>query len=120
MKRFEIITKTGENYGDIIKNIDGNTAALGAYYNDQLIAAEQNHTEILYFENIPFAELPSSNFQNITMIERTIMNFLREHDLPKKVCILCDNSDTARLYKVVYNLYYSETKADRFEDDTWD
>lgn len=120
MNRFQVIINKESTDLNVIKNISGTTAELGTYYKDQLIQAEKAQTDILYFENIEFDTVPSTNFQNITMIERTIMNFLLEHNFPKKVCILCDDEEKAKLYKVVYNFYFPGIKAERLDDDSWD
>ena len=120
MNRLDVILKTEAMTSNIIKNITGTTAELAAYYKECLIQAESEEIETLYFESIEFDPTPSTNFQSIAMIERTIMAFLGEHSFPKKVVVACTNDEQAKLYKVVYNFYFPGIKADRLDDDSWD
>lgn len=120
MPRLEVTVRNEHSFDTIIPNTASDPRALAVQYQEALMQAEQSKTEMLCFENIPFVEKKSTNFQNILILERCIMEFLREHDFPKKVRIICESREVAELYKVVYNFYFPATKADRLDDDKWD
>ncbi len=120
MNRFYVIEEEKKNIPNMIQNPVSDPHLLADYYQKALTAAADQETETIYFEEIPFAEKKSSNFQNILILERCIMDFLRNHEYPKQVCMVCGSRETAELYKVVYNFYYSSSKEDRLEDDRWD
>lgn len=120
MPRLEVTVRNENSFDNIIPNTSSDPRALADQYRTALTQAEQSKAEILSFESIPFVERKSTNFQNILILERCIMEFLREHDFPTKVRILCESREVAELYKVVYNFYFPATKADRLDDDKWD
>lgn len=120
MIRFNVIEKTETNALEIIQNPEGNALALADFYRSKLAEAAAAHAELICFENIPFSEKNSDNFQNIYILEKCIMDTLRNQKFPNKVQIVCEDAKTAELYKVVYNFYYPGSKADRLEDESWD
>ncbi|MBQ6376416.1 MAG: hypothetical protein IJJ52_02140 [Lachnospiraceae bacterium] len=63
---------------------------------------------------------PSEQFSSINRFEKPIVEYLRTHDAPKTVRIVCDSEETARFCKVVYNMYYADSKEERIEDAQWD
>ncbi len=120
MIRLEVIEKAKNDDSAVIANPVANALELADFYSQKLEEAAAAQEELLCFESIPFAGKPSENFQNIHILEKCIMDFLRKHEFPKKVKIVCDEEKTAEFYKVVYNFYYPATKADRLDDDKWD
>jgi len=120
MPRLEVIERSEAVNAPIIPNTTTDPRALAAQYQEALDAAAINEAALVCFENIPFEEKTSTNFQNILILERCIMEFFRSHEFPKKVQIICDTREKAELYKVVYNFYYPATKADRLDDEKWD
>lgn len=120
MIRLEVIEKTAENAGSAIANPVPAGPQLAEFYAETLTKAAADHTDLLCFDSIPFVEKVSINFQNIHILEKCIMDFLRTSEYPKQVQILCDTAKTAELYKVVYNFYYPGSKAERLDDDKWD
>lgn len=121
MIRLEVIERDEEHtYPDITPNQSDDPHILADSYKEKLSEAARLEKEILYFEGIPFVEKKSTNFQNITILEKCIMDFLRQSAFPKKVCIVCENHDISELYKVVYNFYFSPSKEERLDDDKWD
>lgn len=119
MIRFEVIT-TDNKPADLISNPTENTIELANFYRNELTKAAASQTEHLYFESIAFEEKRSSNFQNINILEKCIMDFLFEHEYPKKVYVVCDSPEKAELYKVVYNFSYPEMEDEKLDDDMWD
>ncbi len=75
-------------------------------------------TAVLYY-TAPSGK-PSDQFSSINRFEKPIVEYLRTHDAPETVRIVCDSEDTARLCKVVYNMYYADSKKARIDDDQWD
>ncbi len=120
MLRLNVIEKKGNESIDFIKNPTINALKLADYYRRKLAEASDTDTEVLTFESITFVEKNSKNFQNIYILEKCIMDYLREHEFPKKVQIACDDNKIAELYKVVYNFYYPGSKAERLDDESWD
>ena len=51
---------------------------------------------------------------------RTMLTFMDTHPYPEQIRIVCDSEETARLYKVIYNFWFAEEKAERMDDDSWD
>lgn len=119
MIRFDVIT-TDNKPADLISNPAGNALELADFYRNELTKASTSQTEVLYFSAIEFEEKRSSNFQNINILEKCIMDFLFEHEFPKKVYVVCDRPEKAELYKVVYNFSYPEMEDDKLDDDKWD
>ncbi|BAK99233.1 hypothetical protein OBV_20350 [Oscillibacter valericigenes Sjm18-20] len=44
---------------------------------------------------------------------RAIMDFLRDHDTPRRVRVVCHTKDSAKIWRQTYNFWFAETKADR-------
>lgn len=87
------------------------------YYTEQLAAADGG---IVSFQSLPKQDPPSKSFFDIGVVESAIIDYLRDHDKPEQVRIICDDSEMARLYKVVYNFNFAVTKDDRMMEDDWD
>lgn len=120
MLRLNVIElKDNENI-DFIKNPEGTALELADFYREKMAEATEAQADVINFENITFVEKNSENFQNIYILEKCIMDYLRNKEFPKKVQIVCDNAKTAELYKVVYNFYYPGSKAERLDDENWD
>ncbi|MEE1087129.1 MAG: hypothetical protein U0L05_08225 [Schaedlerella sp.] len=117
MIRLEVIT--AEKNNNMIFNPVGTTLELADFYRQKMAEAADAHQDILYLDGIPFEEKRSMNFQNIGILEKCIMDYLQDHEFPKKVCIICDSDEKTELYKVVYNFYYPEIEDDKLDDDRW-
>lgn len=120
MLRLNVIEKKENESIALIKNPTNNALELADFYREKLTEASDANADVLNFESITFAEKNSENFQNIYILEKCIMDYLREHSFPKKVQIICENKQVAELYKVVYNFYYPGSKAERLDDENWD
>lgn len=120
MIRLNVIEKSKCNVSNLITNPCPAGPELAAFYKEKLEEAAKAQSELISFDAIPFEEKVSANFQNIHILEKCIMDFLRTNEYPKQVQILCDTADAAELYKVVYNFYYPASKAERLDDDKWD
>lgn len=91
-----------------------------SHYLTQLEEAGAAKAERLDFQSAPPGEKTSDNFALYGEIEQAILDYLKEHDFPKEVRIVCDNEDVAKEYRVVYNFWFAESKAARLNDGTWD
>lgn len=120
MIRLNVIEQKESSPIDCIQNPTGNVLELTDFYKAKMAEATEAKAEILNFESIPFTEKKSDNFQNIYIIEKCIMDYVRDQEFPRKVQIVCDSSEAAELYKVVYNFYYPGSKAERLDDESWD
>lgn len=120
MLRLNVIEKKENENIDFIKNPTNNALELADFYKTKMAEAFDTNANVLNFESIAFVEKNSENFQNIYILEKCIMDYLRKHDFPKKVQIVCSDPKVAELYKVVYNFYYPGSKAERLDDENWD
>lgn len=120
MPRLNVIEQKEAASISYLKNPTQSALDLADFYKEKLAESTASKSDIINFESILFSEKNSENFQNIYILEKCIMDHLREHEFPKKVQIVCPDSTTAELYKVVYNFYYPGSKAERLDDDSWD
>ena len=120
MIRLNVIELKENESIDFIKNPEGTALQLADFYREKMTEATETKTDIVNFECIKFVDKNSENFQNIYILERCIMDYLREKEYPKKVQIVCDKHEVAELYKVVYNFYYPGSKSERLDDECWD
>ena len=44
-----------------------------------------------------------------------IMDFLRQHDLPEQVRMVCHTPEAANVYRQIWNMWFASTKAERME-----
>ena len=51
--------------------------------------------------------------QAATVALRAMMDWLAEHELPRRVRMVCHTEATAAIYRQTWNLWYAEEKADR-------
>ena len=114
--RLDVLLGTQTDYEAAIP-APGAGKDVAAYYQDQLAHSAGDAVE---FQSIPPQDKPSQAFALINVIEGAIMEYLREHESPAQVRIICTDEEIARLYKVVYNFSFATTKADRMDDDHWD
>ena len=114
--RLEVILGTQADYEAAIPAPDAEED-VAAYYQDQLAGSTG---DAVAFQSIPPQDKPSQTFGLMNVIESAIMQYLREHESPAQVRIICTDEEIARLYKVVYNFSFATTKAERMDDDHWD
>ena len=115
----DVITGTPQEYEAALAH-PKECADIRTYYFSKLEEAGAAKTERLDFQSASPGEKASDNFALYGEIERAILDYLKEHDYPKEVRIVCDDEDVAKEYRVVYNFWFAETKAARLNDGTWD
>ena len=84
----------------------------------QTNSAEQ--ADVVCFKSVVPSKTQSENFSVIGDMMRVMLTFMDEHSYPQRIRIVCDNDETARLYKVIYNFWFAEEKSERMDDDSWD
>lgn len=120
--KLEVVTGTPEQFVTSVPAPECERIMAGykAYVAGKLSEAEAAGIRTVCMQSIPMAEEASDNFAAIGWIEQAIKEFQAEHDLPEIVRIVCDSDETAMQYKVVYNMFYADSKAMRLQDDRWD
>ncbi len=93
-------------------------SSLREYYTR--ILSEARDSDSIDLKSIPLQRKPSEAFRLMGLIEDAIVAYLRDHNRPQTVRIVCTDEDIARMYKVVYNFRYADSKANRMDDDHWD
>lgn len=120
--KLEVITGTSEEFAAAAAQPDCERSMAGykAYVAEKLSEAESAGIRTACLQSIPMAEKASDNFAAIGWVEQAVKEFQAEHELPETVRIVCDSDETAMQYKVVYNMFYADSKATRLQDDKWD
>jgi len=114
--RLEVLTGTAEEFEHAIVCPCGDVTRLDSIL--QKISTEQ--VSVASFQSVVPSEKQSDNFSIIGDIMRAMLTFMDTHTYPEKIRIVCDSEETARLYKVIYNFWFAEEKAERMDDDSWD
>ena len=91
----------------------GEAAILASCYRSCLARAEEMQLESLAFSSISTGVFGYPVFAAATVAEKAIMEFLREHDFPRRVSMICHREETAQVYRQVYNLWYAGEKSQR-------
>ena len=91
-----------------------------AYYTQKLSEAEAAGAEHVDFKGIAPGLTTSESFRVMGLAEEAILTFFRDHEKPATVRFVSTDEEIARLYKVVYNFRFADSKAARLEDDNWD
>ena len=120
--KLEVVKGTAEEFEKAIACPEGEPSmdVYKTYVKNHLAAAEAEGKELICFRSFPLAEKASDNFTWANWVEQAVKEFQNEHELPKVVRIVADSDAAAEQYKVVYNMFYAFTKADRLQDDKWD
>lgn len=117
--RLDVLVGTTEEFENALAAPQSGEDA-AAYYGKLLDDAADKKTDCLDLKSVAPLEKQSDNFAVMGTIERTILDFLKDHEYPKAVRIVCNDEDTARTYKVVYNFWFAESKAERLNGEGWD
>ena len=103
MERLAVLLDQSNRFPDAIAPCGTEVPALIEQYTQVLQQAEASGTDTVYFRSVPMCEVQSTNFAVVYGIWRAIVPFQRQHQLPHKVCIVCDDAAAASLYCQVYN-----------------
>lgn len=110
MNRIYMQLKPGMPSSASVENLTSNIPGLVKEWETLLIKSSEMADEQLYIPYYRPSTIPSQNFSVIGMQLRTICSFLRAHEFPRTVVILCDSKDTAEIYKQIYNFYIADSK----------
>lgn len=121
MNRFDVIV----NNGDVYKNAadlpeNHRTRDDYAAYLKECLESGGPDIDEAHFKAVGLTDQRADNFQNISVQEGAIIDYLREHDRPEKIRVICPDEDTATLYQMTYNFYYATEKGDRIGLEKWD
>jgi len=119
--RFEVLLSENENdFRNAAAIPECPLTDFPSYYGQLLTKAEAEKTELLELQGIGSLGIPSKDFQYMGTIEQTVMEFLRNHEYPRAVRILCRDPRELTAYMAVYNFWYAEDKASRLNNGKWD
>lgn len=90
------------------------------YYTQKLTEAESCGCDHVDFKSFEAGLEASEAFRVMGLAEEAVLMFFHTHDLPATVRFVCADEETARLYKVVYNFRFADSKETRMMDDSWD
>ena len=91
----------------------GEAAALAACYRSCLELAAEHGIETVDFPSISTGVYGYPMAQAAAVALRAILDFLREHDLPRRVRMVCHTEQAAQIYRQTYNMWYAGCKAER-------
>lgn len=93
----------------------GEAALLASCYRSCLLLAAEHGITSVDFPSISTGVYGYPLAQAAVVAEKAIMEFLRDHNLPRQVRMVCHTEETAKVYRQTYNFWYAESKADRME-----
>ena len=91
----------------------GEAALLASCYRACLELAEEHGIETVDFPSISTGVYGYPMAQAAGVALKAIMDFLREHALPRRVRMVCHTEKAAEIYRQTYNMWYAGEKADR-------
>ena len=91
----------------------GEAALLASCYRSVLTLAESRGIGSVDFPCISTGVFGYPKAQAAVVALKAIMDFLREHDTPKTVRIICHSEGDADILRQTYNLWYAGTKDER-------
>lgn len=91
----------------------GEAEKLASCYRSCLQLAAQNGIQSVDFPCISTGVFGYPAVQAATVSLRAIMDFLHDHDTPRRVRVVCHTEDAAKVWRQTYNFWFAETKADR-------
>ena len=91
----------------------GEAALLASCYRSVLTLAEAQGIGSVDFPCISTGVFGYPKAQAAVVALKAIMDFLREHDTPKTVRIICHSEGDADILRQTYNLWYAGTKDER-------
>lgn len=91
----------------------GEPALLASCYRSCLSLAAANNIKSVDFPSISTGIYGYPLPQATTVALRAIMDWLSEHELPRRVRMVCHTEAVAAIYRQTWNLWYAEEKADR-------
>ena len=91
----------------------GEAALLASCYRSCLELAEAHGIETVDFPSISTGVYGYPMAQAAAVALKAIMDFLRDHDLPRRVRMVCHTEQAAEVYRQTYNMWYAGEKSER-------
>lgn len=91
----------------------GEAALLASCYRSCLTLAEEHGIETVDFSSISTGVYGYPLNQAAPVALKAIMDFLAEHELPRRVRMVCHTEAAARVYRQTYNMWYAGEKSER-------
>ena len=91
----------------------GEAALLASCYRACLELAEAHGIETVDFPSISTGVYGYPMAQAAGVALKVIMDFLRAHDLPRRVRMVCHTEAAAEIYRQTYNMWYAGEKSER-------
>ncbi|MCI9331477.1 MAG: O-acetyl-ADP-ribose deacetylase [Oscillibacter sp.] len=91
----------------------GEAVALASCYRSCLELAERQGIETVDFPSISTGVYGYPMAQAASVALKAIMDFLREHELPRRVRMVCHTEAAAEIYRQTYNMWYAGEKSER-------
>lgn len=91
----------------------GEAALLASCYRSCLSLAEEHGVESVDFPSISTGVYGYPLAQAAPVALKAIMDFLRDHDLPRRVRMVCHTERAAVVYRQTYNMLYAGEKGER-------
>ena len=92
---------------------DGDRGLLASCYRSCLTLAEAHGIESVDFPSISTGVYGYPLAQAACVALKAIMDFLAEHELPRRVRMVCHTEGTAKVYRQTYNMWYAGDKSER-------
>ena len=91
----------------------GEAAALASCYRSCLLLAEERGIESVDFPSISTGVYGYPMAQAASVALKAILDFLRDHELPRRVRMVCHTEQAAKIYRQTYNMWYAGDKTQR-------
>lgn len=91
----------------------GEAALLVSCYRSCLTLAEDHGIETVDFPSISTGVYGYPLAQAAAVALRAIMDFLADHQLPRRVRMVCHTEDAAAVYRQTYNMWYAGDRGER-------
>ena len=91
----------------------GEAALLASCYRSCLLLAEERGIESVDFPSISTGVYGYPMAQAASVALKAILDFLRDHELPRRVRMVCHTEQAAKIYRQTYNMWYAGEKSER-------
>ena len=119
MMRLSVCMGTEQEYAAAVDSCRTDDDIRG-YYTQKLKEAESSGCDHVDFKSFEPGLKTTEAFRVMGLAEEAVLTFFHTHDKPATVRFVCTDEETARLYKVVYNFRFADSKESRMLDESWD
>lgn len=92
---------------------NGEATLLASCYRSCLALAEEHGIESVDFPSISTGVYSYPMAQAASVALKAIMEFLRDHEMPRRVRMVCHSESAAQVYRRTYNMWYAGEKGER-------